>query len=74
VPDLGFVQLTEAAHVEQSRAEAIDPYVGRLLLGALLSALLIVQASNRDVSPLETNTSRAARDNGLKRNLSVTPA
>jgi hypothetical protein len=41
VPEGAFVQLTEAAHVEQDRTEAIDEYVAELLLGALLGALLM---------------------------------
>lgn len=42
VPDLGFVAgMTPGARVETNRAEAIDPYVAELVLGALLGALLI---------------------------------
>jgi hypothetical protein len=60
-PDLGFVQLTEAAHVEQNRAE-FDPYVAQLLLGALLSALLIVaSAASRRLIPRDEHLSSGAR-------------
>jgi membrane-anchored protein YejM (alkaline phosphatase superfamily) len=51
-PDLSFVQLTKTAHVEQNRVEAIDPYIAQLLLGALLSALLILaSATSRHLNP-----------------------
>jgi hypothetical protein len=62
VPDLGFVQLTEAAHVEQNRVEAIDPYVAQLLLGALLSALLIVvNTASRRLIPRDEHLSSSTR-------------
>lgn len=42
VPDLGHVPgMTAAGEVEQNRAEAVDPYVAELLLGAVLGAALI---------------------------------
>lgn len=42
VPDLGHVPgMTAAGEVEQNRAEAVDPYVAELLLGAALGAALI---------------------------------
>jgi hypothetical protein len=42
VPDLGHVPgMTAAGQVEQNRAEAVDPYVAELLLGAVLGAALI---------------------------------
>jgi hypothetical protein len=41
-PDLGHVPgMTAAGEVEQKHAEALDPYVAELLLGALLGAVLI---------------------------------
>jgi hypothetical protein len=41
-PDLGHVPgMTAAGQIEQNRAEAADPYVAELLVGALLGALLI---------------------------------
>jgi hypothetical protein len=41
-PDLGRVPgMTAAGEVDQNRAEAVDPYVAELLLGALLGAVLI---------------------------------
>jgi hypothetical protein len=33
--------MTAAGHVDQNRAEAMDPYVAELFVGALLGALLI---------------------------------
>jgi hypothetical protein len=33
--------MTAAGEVEQNHAEALDPYVAELLLGALLGAVLI---------------------------------
>ncbi len=42
VPDLGHVPgMTAAGEVEQNRAEAVDPYVAELLLGAVLGAALV---------------------------------
>jgi hypothetical protein len=41
-PDLGRVPgMTAAGEVEQNRAEAVDPYVAELLLGAVLGAVLM---------------------------------
>lgn len=41
-PNVGQVPaMTAGAEVEQSRAEAVDPYVAELLLGAVLGAVLI---------------------------------
>jgi hypothetical protein len=41
-PDLGRVPgMTAAGEVDQNRAEAVDPYVAELLLGALLGAALM---------------------------------
>jgi len=46
VPDVGFVPgMTAAGHVQQNRAEAIDPYVSELFFGALLAALLIAAST-----------------------------
>jgi hypothetical protein len=53
VPDVGFVPgMTPTGHVDQNRAEAMDPYVAELFVGALLAALLIgastaTRATNR---------------------------
>jgi MFS family permease len=53
VPDLGPVSgMTAAAEVEQSRAEAADPYVAELLVGAVLGAALIAAAAASRVSPV----------------------
>jgi hypothetical protein len=42
VPDLGPVPgMTATGEVDQNRAEAVDPYVAELLLGAVLGATLI---------------------------------
>jgi hypothetical protein len=42
VPDLGHVPgMTATGEVDQNRAEAVDPYVAELLLGAVLGATLI---------------------------------
>jgi hypothetical protein len=42
VPDVGVVPgMTAAGHLDQNRAEAMDPYVAELFVGALLGALLI---------------------------------
>jgi MFS family permease len=46
VPNLGRVPgMTAGAEVEQNRAEAVDPYVAELLLGAVLGAVLIAATS-----------------------------
>jgi hypothetical protein len=51
VPDLGAVPgMTAAGQVEQNRAEAADPYVAELLLGAVLSAALIAATAASRVS------------------------
>jgi hypothetical protein len=44
MPYAGPGPLTFQAQVEQNRAEAIDPYVGLLLLGAVAAAILAVRA------------------------------
>ncbi len=45
-PDLGRVPgMTAVGEVDQNRAEAIDPYVAELLLGAVLGAVLIAAAT-----------------------------
>ena len=55
VPDLGRVPgMTAAGEVEQNRAEAVDPYVAELLLGAVLGAALIAAtAASRSVRRTE---------------------
>ena len=46
VPDLGHVPgMTATEEVDQNRAEAVDPYVAELLLGAVLGAALIAATS-----------------------------
>ena len=54
-PDLGRVPgMTAAGQVEQNHAEAIDPYVVELLVGALLGALLIAgRTASRSVGRTE---------------------
>jgi hypothetical protein len=43
VPDLGHVPgMTTRGEAEQNRAEAVDPYIAELLLGAVLGAALIL--------------------------------
>jgi hypothetical protein len=47
-PDLGYVPgMTAASRVDQNRAEAVDPYVAELLLGAGLGAMLIAGGAGR---------------------------
>ena len=48
VPDLGHVPgMTATGQVDQNRAEAVDPYVAELLLGAALGAMLIAGSRPR---------------------------
>jgi hypothetical protein len=56
VPDLGHVPgMTATGQVAQNRAEAVDPYVAELLLGAVLGAVLIAGISaRRPVPPTDT--------------------
>jgi len=44
MPYAGPGPLTAQAQLEQNRAEAIDPYVGLLFVGALAAALLVGMA------------------------------
>jgi hypothetical protein len=66
IPDAGPGPLTLQARLEQSRIEAIDPYVAVLLIGTLVAVTLIVvtlaQRARRPVDVVEaTASANAAR-------------
>jgi hypothetical protein len=62
VPNLGQVPgMTAGGEVEQNRAEAVDPYVAELLLGAVLGAVLIAATTASRARVRNSNAAGGAR-------------